>query len=379
MIPVNYNLQINIELPLDQFTLRVEHTLREKVTGVFGVSGSGKTSFLETVAGLRRDGSGLIVFNNEVWLDTDQNTFLRPETRGIGYVPQDILLFPNMDVKGNLLSGAKRAARKGVSVDELYERVVQLMNIESLLSRDVQTLSGGEKQRVALGRALCSGAQLLLLDEPLASLDIALRRKVLPFIRSIREEFDIPIIVVSHNPVEVQALCDELLALEGGEVTAVGSPQKVLTNPAIFPMAEREGYQNVLDASILRHETDATVVCPGDPACEVEIYTRRARGIPGSELQISIPAHDIIIANERPPLTSARNILEAEVIEIQPYEEVILVLVRLHESVSPIAVEVTTVSREKLGIEPGKLIYLIIKTVSWTLYEVDFEQSTSNS
>jgi len=378
-MPVNFTLQIDIELPLDQFTLRVEHTLHKKVTGIFGVSGSGKTSFLETVAGLRGDSRGLIVFNNEIWLDTDQKRFVRPESRGIGYVPQDILLFPNRDVKGNLLSGSARAARNGVSVDELFERVIHLLNISSLLSRHVQTLSGGEKQRVALGRALCSGAKLLLLDEPLASLDIALRRKVLPFIRSIREEFDLPIIVVSHNPVEVQALCDELLALDDGKVTAIGSPQKVLTNPAIFPLAEREGYQNVLDASILRHETDATVVCPGNPDCEVEIFTRRARGNPGSDLQISIPAHDIIIANERPPLTSARNILQAKVSEIQPFEDVMLVLVQLHESVPPIAVEVTSVSLENLGIETGKLIYLIIKTVSWTLYEVDLESESSNS
>ncbi|MBD3275905.1 MAG: molybdenum ABC transporter ATP-binding protein [Candidatus Marinimicrobia bacterium] len=376
---MNYSLQIDIELPLDQFTLRVEHTLQKKVTGVFGVSGSGKTSFLETVAGLRKDSRGLIVFNNEIWLDTDQDRFVPPESRGIGYVPQDILLFPNRDVKGNLLSGAKRAARNGVSVDELFERVVRLLNIGSLLSRHVGTLSGGEKQRVALGRALCSGAELLLLDEPLASLDIALRRKVLPFIKSIREEFDIPIIVVSHNPVEVQALCDELLALEGGEVTAIGSPQNVLTNPAIFPLAEREGYQNVLDASILRHESDATVVCPGNPDCEVEIYTRRASGEPGDDLQISIPAHDIIIANQRPPLTSARNILEVNVTEIQPFEDVMLVLVELHESVPPIAVEVTSVSLNKLGIETGKRIYLIIKTVSWTLYEVESASESSNS
>ncbi len=374
---MNYALDIDIHLPLDQFSLEVQHLLQHQVTGLFGISGSGKTSFLETVAGLRRDSQGKIIFNGRTWLNDEQGMFVPPESRGIGYVPQDILLFPNKDVKGNLLSGADRAARNGVLTDDLFNRVVNLLQIEPLLSRDVATLSGGEKQRVALGRALCSGAQLLLLDEPLASLDVAMRRKVLPFIKSVRDEFNIPMIVVSHNPVEVQALCDELLALKNGQIISIGSPQKVLTDPSVFPVAEREGFQNVLDGTLVRHEFDASVVCPGGPDCQVEIITRRARSKPGSSVQISIPAHDIIIANEYPPLTSARNVLRVQVIEVQPFENVRLVLVCLHESVPPIAVEVTQKSLEKLDIRPGKMIFLIIKTVSWTVYEVEFAEDTS--
>ncbi|MEE3178395.1 MAG: ATP-binding cassette domain-containing protein, partial [Verrucomicrobiota bacterium] len=186
--------------------MEAEFTGSRRVTGLFGASGSGKTTWLETMAGLRRSARGFIQFGETVWLDSDARIDVPPEQRGIGYVPQDHLLFPHMTVRRNLQSGQQRAAVSGHDFKRMLEDVVDVLELDSLLERGVRELSGGERQRVALGRALCSGPRLLLLDEPLASLDLQLRLRILPFLQRVRDHFDVPMLVVSHNPIELQAL-----------------------------------------------------------------------------------------------------------------------------------------------------------------------------
>ena len=183
-----HTLTVRVQLALDRFDLDIDVTTHQQVTGIFGVSGSGKTSLLETICGLRRNAQGTIRFGEEVWLDTTTRTFVKPEQRHIGYVPQDGLLFPHKNVRQNLLSGSKRAVQNGHPLQETLQLVTDILELSPLLDRSVTTLSGGERQRVALGRAICSGPRLLLLDEPFASLDLALRRKLLPFLRRIRSE-----------------------------------------------------------------------------------------------------------------------------------------------------------------------------------------------
>lgn len=362
-------LEVRVRLPLDQFELDVAFQTTHRVTGVFGVSGSGKTSLLEAIAGLRRGAHGLIRLGEVVWLDSAQRLCLRPEARGVGYVPQDSLLFPHKKVLGNLRAGRKRALRRSHDFEQTLATVIRVLDIEPLLGRETRTLSGGERQRVALGRALCSGPRLLLLDEPLASLDVGLRRKVLPFLHRVRTQFAIPMLVVSHNPIEVQALCDDLIVLREGKVIARGEPRTVLTRPDVFPIAENEGFENILPGRLLETTADMSLVGLGDKGSNPALVVPRSSLASGSRLLISVPANEITLAMERPVGLSARNIVPARVEDIQKMGTWRLISARVSENAPPIVVEVTAAAIEELHITPGTALFLIIKASSFTLYE----------
>jgi molybdate transport system ATP-binding protein len=208
-----------IRLPLTDFTLSLDAELHPKATAICGPSGAGKTSLLELIAGLRRADSAFIALGDRVLTDTEKGVFVPTHRREIGYVPQDLALFPHRSVRGNLVYGCRdRVAHSEMELSA----IVQVLEIAHLLNRGIGSLSGGEKQRVALARALLASPQLLLLDEPLASLDRALKAKLMPFIRRIRDDLRIPMVVVSHDPEEVAGLCDEAIFIEHGKMV---SPQ----------------------------------------------------------------------------------------------------------------------------------------------------------
>jgi len=209
-----------IRLPLADFVLEVDVELQNQVTAIFGASGAGKTSLLDLVAGLRKPESALVQLDERVLTDTARGAALAPCRREIGYVPQDLALFPHLSVRQNLLYGEKRGARDGSLFS--YEHVAAVLEIEPLAGRGVTALSGGEKQRVALARALLSSPKLLLLDEPLASLDDALKAKIIPYLLRVREEFRVPMLYVSHDRREVETLCDEVLELARGKIVGRG-------------------------------------------------------------------------------------------------------------------------------------------------------------
>jgi molybdate transport system ATP-binding protein len=211
------NLQLkNISLPLAEFPLEIDLEIQEQVTAIFGPSGAGKTSLLDLIAGLRQPRSAFIQLGDRVLTDTATHTKIPTQQRHIGYVPQDLALFPHLSVQQNLLYGSKGNS----AVDSLfsYEHVTKVLEIGSLAQRRVTNLSGGEKQRVALARALLTSPKILLLDEPLASLDSVLKSKILPFLARIRDEFHVPMIYVTHDWVEVQAICSEVLVMERGRI-----------------------------------------------------------------------------------------------------------------------------------------------------------------
>jgi molybdate transport system ATP-binding protein len=209
----------NISLPLADFVLQVDVELAGQVTAIFGPSGAGKTSLLDLIAGLRRPKSALIQLEQRVLTDTARGLVLPPRGREIGYVPQDLALFPHLPVRKNLLYGCKTSApRDGLFS---YEHVAAVLEIGPLAGRSVTELSGGEKQRVALARALLTSPKLLLLDEPLAGLDAALKAKIIPYLARVRDEFQVPMLYVSHDRQEIQALCDEAVELERGQILRV--------------------------------------------------------------------------------------------------------------------------------------------------------------
>jgi molybdate transport system ATP-binding protein len=203
-----------ISLPLAHFTLEVDVEIRSRVTAIFGPSGAGKTSLLDLIAGLRRAKSAFIQLDDVVLTDTAKKLFVPTHQRGIGYVPQDLALFPHLSVRQNLLYGCKA----GGKADPLFSfnHVIEVLEIQSLIARGVTELSGGEKQRVALARALLASPRLLLLDEPLASLDSKLKARIIPYLVRVRDEFQTPILYVTHELDEVRALCDEVIMLERG-------------------------------------------------------------------------------------------------------------------------------------------------------------------
>jgi len=208
----------NISLRLADFTLEIDVELEGRVTGIFGPSGAGKTSLLDLIAGLRRPDSARIVLDERVLTNAALRLFMPPRLRGIGYVPQDLALFPHLSVRKNLLYGHQ--TENGHDRLFSFEHVTGALEIAPLLERGTRDLSGGEQQRVALARALLASPRLLLLDEPLASLDAGLKGKIIPYLLRVRDEFQLPILYVTHDEQEVRALCDEVLVLERGRLAA---------------------------------------------------------------------------------------------------------------------------------------------------------------
>jgi molybdate transport system ATP-binding protein len=207
------------------FTLDASFDTSAQVTALFGPSGSGKTSVLYVLAGLLRPKSGVIQLGPATWLDTGQHVNLKPERRRVGFVFQDHLLFPHLSVEQNLMYGRRR--REGAQ-SIAPARVIEVLELGELLTRYPRNLSGGEKQRVALGRSLLSEPELLLMDEPLAALDEGLKDRVLAYLERIVSEWRVPTIYVSHNAVEVRRLAERVIVIESGRVTQCGTPDEVL-------------------------------------------------------------------------------------------------------------------------------------------------------
>lgn len=208
-------IALDIELMQGTFRLAAAVRLDARAAALFGPSGAGKTTILDTIAGLRTPHRGSIVIDDRVLFSTESRINLPAHKRHVGYVPQDVALFPHMNVRRNLLFGR----HPGLSPD--LDRVVGMLEIHPLLARRVTDLSGGERQRVAVGRALMSGPSLLLLDEPLAAVDVPLRRRILPYLRRVRDEMKIPILYVSHDRDEAEELADAVVTIEHGRVTGV--------------------------------------------------------------------------------------------------------------------------------------------------------------
>lgn len=221
------NLRLHqLRLPLAGFTLEIDATFDRPITGVFGPSGAGKTSLLELIAGLRRPSAGSVVMDEKVLSDPGIRLHLPPRLRRIGYVPQDLALFPHLSVRANLLYGYRRQFAENDSFT--LPHVAEVMEISALLERSVTGLSGGEQQRVGFARAILSSPRLLLLDEPMSSLDARLKTRLIPFLHRIRDEFRIPFVYVTHDASELTALCDEVLVLDRGRMVERGPPDKVL-------------------------------------------------------------------------------------------------------------------------------------------------------
>lgn len=365
-------LRMRVKIPLDEYTIDVDIHSSNRVIGLFGPSGSGKTTLLEAAAGLRRQAKGYLSCQGVIWQDDEKGIRIPVEERGIGYVPQDHLLFPHLNVRRNLEFGNKRFVKNDQRVNFVFDEVLSVLELKPLLNRKISSLSGGEKQRVALGRALCSNPQLLMLDEPLSSLDIQLRHRILPFLIRVREQFKIPILMVSHNPIELQALCDEVIVLRDGRVIAQGSPTDVFTRKDIYSIASEEGFQNILSATIKGHRQHSTILQLGEDSQGPELTMMRSDHVIGDHVVIGFPSNDILIANRQLEGISARNQLAATITCIQTIGHKQLITTRLFGvdslTVLTVIIELTQDAVEELHLEVHSDIFLIFKSSSVMLY-----------
>jgi molybdate transport system ATP-binding protein len=326
------------------------------VTALFGPSGSGKTSLVQMIAGLTRPDDAVIRFDGTVWTDTERRIFIPPHRRRIGYVFQEGRLFPHLTARQNLLYGRFFAPRGDRPLAE--DEVVALLGIEKLLSQRPITLSGGEKQRVAIGRALLSAPRLILMDEPLSALDRTRRQEILPYIERIRDEVKIPIVYVSHALDEVARLANFVVLLEEGKVRAEGEPR------AVFPelSSEQDGVapQSILEARIVGHEAHF-----GLSMAEIgeSVVTLQPVDLPeGTPVRIRIPATDVMIALDRHADLSALNQLEGTVVSVERDGHHVMVSVDCHGQ--RLLARITLLSAERLGLRPGLKIYALFKAVT---------------
>jgi molybdate transport system ATP-binding protein len=227
----------NLRLRQGAFLLELELEVSGRVIGIFGSSGAGKTTLLEIMAGLRKPNSGMIRLDEQFVLFRDAKVNPPPQSCRVGYVPQDLALFPHLSVRKNVLYGHKPETAAGMGIK--LDHVVQVLEIDGLLDRPISALSGGQRQRVAFARALLAAPRLLLMDEPLASLDQELKEKIIPYLQRIRDEFQIPMLYVSHSPDEVAALCDQVIVMRDGKCVRINKPAEIFE--ASNSMALRPG------------------------------------------------------------------------------------------------------------------------------------------
>lgn len=350
-------LEVRLRHAFGGFALDVAFTAPAGITVLFGHSGSGKTTIVNAVAGLLRPDAGRIALGDAVLTDTASRRFLPAHRRRIGYIFQEGRLFPHLSVRQNLRYGAWFAP-KGTRGEDMA-RVVDLLGIGHLLDRRPGALSGGEKQRVAIGRALLSAPRLILADEPLAALDAARKSEILPYFERLRDEIAVPILYVSHSAAEVARLATTVVALEGGRVTAQGSAAEVLGDPGILPTGVREAGA-VLTARVLRHHDDGVTELE---AGGLSLFVPRLTRTLGSRLRIRIAAQDVILSRARPEGLSALNILAGTIAEIRAGEGQGM-LVAIDTPAGRLLARITRRSSDRLALAPGVAVHAILKTVA---------------
>ncbi|MFC2969146.1 molybdenum ABC transporter ATP-binding protein [Acidimangrovimonas pyrenivorans] len=351
-------LQVAFRHRFAGFDLDVAFEAPPGLTALFGRSGSGKTTIVNAVAGLLRPDSGRIAADGAELFDSDSGTFLRPNLRRIGYVFQDARLFPHFTVRQNLLYGRWFAPKNETGAE--LEQVVDLLGLGTLLNRRPGALSGGEKQRVALGRAILSKPRLLLMDEPLAALDESRKAEILPYLERLRDEIGLPILYVSHSASEIARLATTVVLVDHGRVLRAGPAEEVLSDPEAAPGFGLREAGAILTVSVDGHEADGLtrLASEGGP-----LWLPRIAAAPGTVLRVRVLAQDVMLALERPQGVSALNILPTEVSEVH-HGHGPGALVQLTMGKSHLLARVTRRSAEALALAPGRRVYAVLKAVS---------------
>ena len=350
-------LRFDISKRLGSFELRCSATFGKGITAVFGPSGSGKTTLLNCVSGLARPDRGEIEVLGQTVYSSSRGVGVPPERRGVGYVFQDSALFPHLSVRDNIRYGHRLTPEAGRTVS--MEAVVDLLQLGALMDRGVLELSGGERQRVALARALAASPRVLLLDEPISSLDLAFRGLILRYLKRVRDELGIPMVYVSHSISEVMAIASDVLVLDGGVQVAQGPPSAVLSDPRLGRLSDYEALENLIDADVLGRRADGLQV--ELEADGLRLLAPEVEAPPGERVTIAIRASDILVALDVPSRISAQNVVPGVVEEVLPHGPRVVLFVRA--GVRMMA-EITPDALRSLGLSAGDRVYLIIKSTS---------------
>jgi len=348
-------IELSLEVPLAAFVLRIAANLTGRVTAILGPSGAGKTTLLEAVAGLRRKARGRIALDGAALLDDARRVNLAPERRRVGYVPQDAGLFPHLTALENVKFGA-RGDEGRVST------VIDTLGLRPLLNRYPVSLSGGERQRVALARALVNRPKVLLLDEPLASLDVELKERILPYLLRVREEWRAPMLYVTHNVGEALSLADQVLVLKEGAVQASGAPREIL--PSLAAAAEPSAaIENLFAARVVSHDPEAGVTrlrIDGGPEVSAPLAPAWASGAGAT---LAIRAEDVLVAVEPVRGLSARNVYAGRVAHLDVAGAD--VLVRIDLSLGPHwLARLTPAAVRDLALAPDAPVWVAVKSHS---------------
>jgi len=357
-------LEVSIRRQLGATDLNVDFAAEAPVVGLFGRSGAGKSSVVNAIAGLLKPAAGRIAVDGEVLFDAAAGINLPPEKRRVGYVFQDALLFPHLSVRRNLLYGApKSAMRIG------FDAVVGLLGIENLLERSPAALSGGERQRVAIGRALLSQPRLLLMDEPLASLDNQRRLEVLRYVEALRNELRQPVVYVSHAVGEITRLADHVVLMNEGGVLAHGSVHEIFNRPDLRPYTGRYEGGALIEAQAVAH--DAAYFLTRFRFSGGELVAPGLDTPLGTRVRIRIRSRDVSLATERPAGISIRNVLEGVVSGVSEGGGAIIeARVRLGEDEVP--ARISRQARDELGVAAGRRVFVLVKAIAFDKRSVGF-------
>ncbi|UQB41895.1 molybdenum ABC transporter ATP-binding protein [Thiomicrospira microaerophila] len=350
-------LKGNLQLDLGSFKLNsgdFELPL-EGVTVLFGRSGSGKSTLLRAIAGLDKRTHGQLSMDGEVWQAGSKR--LATEQRHIGFVFQDAALFPHMTVRQNLMYGINRLPKNHPTAD--FDKIVRRVGIEDKLDRDVTFLSGGEKQRVAIARALLMSPKLLCMDEPLSALDWRSKAELLGLIEELVEEFKLPVLYITHAPVEVERLANQIVFMQEGQIETIETLQQSLKRPD-SPLFDEQGAVSVLIGQPGRVETGLREINLGEDT----LYLSQTHDIHTHTVRVRVLARDVSLALSDPKDLSIINHLRTEVDELVPLDEHRL-LVRLNlAGGQQLFAEITQASAQRLKLQPGLVVYALIKSVA---------------
>jgi molybdate transport system ATP-binding protein len=357
------DLRITIRKILNSsLELNVDFAVRPGINILFGPSGAGKTTLLDCIAGLTKPDAGQLCISDRVFFDSANHVDVPVTKRNLGYVFQDLALFPHLNVEANVgygltsLSAAQRKTR--------VAQALATMGITSFARRRPSELSGGERQRVALARALVTKPSILLLDEPLAALDLPVRMKIAEDLRRSIQSSPIPVLYVTHSRDEVFMLGEHLLVLERGRIIAEGTPHHVLSAPRGETVAQLAGFENIFDATVASiHEDRGTMTCRlgTSKSAAVELETPLVRSEAGDHLRVGISAGDILLATEKPAGLSARNVLRGRLLSLNQRDTIIVARI---DCGLEFAAHLTLGARDSLGLVPGREVWVIIKTHS---------------
>jgi molybdate transport system ATP-binding protein len=352
-------ITFDCRLARPDFTFDAAFEAGRGVTALFGPSGSGKSTAIRLLAGLERPDEGRIALGETALVDTRKKLRVPPHRRRIGLVFQDALLLPHLSVKSNLTYGRWFTPAPERKVG--FEDVVEVLGIGHLLDRRPATLSGGERQRVAIGRALLTSPRLLLMDEPLASLDASRKLEILPFIERLRDEFAIPIVYVSHAVEEVARLAAKVIKLEQGHVVAAGTPAEVLAPASLADAVDRFDAISILTAPVKQHLPDYGVTVLEHPAGDI-IVPGRVQG--EGPVRIAIRATNVTLAVGRPGNVSVRTVLHGEVVKLEtdsgPFA---LATIVLHGG-EVLKAYATRLATDGLGLDVGDEVHALVKAVA---------------